>query len=80
LVVFAPLPFFQSPVLPVVRFTNGQEHTIKPETWNLKVQGHTTASIEQIPLDLSWAISIHRSQGLVFSFFLLLLILLLPFP
>lgn len=49
---------------PVVRFLNGAEHTITPETWTTTVGGKIQAQREQIPLDLAWAISIHKSQGM----------------
>ncbi len=53
--------------LPVVRFENGRIETIAPHSWHLEDPGGTrgwTASYSQIPLMLSWAISIHKAQGL----------------
>lgn len=55
---------------PIVEFSNGAEITISPEEWLIesfdKNKGELVceASVAQIPLILSWAITIHKSQGL----------------
>ena len=47
--------------LPVVRFNNGLEMTVNPHTWmSENIPG---IGVSQIPLILSWAITIHKSQG-----------------
>lgn len=50
--------------LPIVRFLNGNEITIKYDSWsyNLNAFGQTLVR-KQIPLLTAWAISIHKSQG-----------------
>eukprot|EP00899_Mesostigma_viride_P026853 jgi/Mesvir1/7352/Mv25801-RA.1 len=50
--------------LPVVRFTSGMECTIQRETWRVSMGGRVVASRRQLPLDLAWALSIHKSQGM----------------
>lgn len=55
---------------PVVRFDNGSEITVKPEMWEISKFNYNTGELEilavmkQIPLLLSWAITIHKSQGM----------------
>ena len=58
---------------PVIRFSNGVERVILPETWTLgnSFSSHsssTSASRKQLPLDLAWAISIHKSQGMTIQY------------
>ncbi|RWZ78609.1 MAG: ATP-dependent endonuclease [Candidatus Microsaccharimonas sossegonensis] len=49
---------------PIVKFKNGKEVSMVPDTWELRDGDKKRASISQIPLRLAWAITIHKSQGM----------------
>jgi len=48
---------------PVVKFLNGEVRLIDYHIWELEENDHKIGSIEQIPLKLAYALSIHKSQG-----------------
>jgi hypothetical protein len=50
--------------VPVVRFSNGTTAAIHPESWNITRGGAIVATRTQLPLDLAWAFSVHKSQGM----------------
>jgi ATP-dependent DNA helicase PIF1 len=60
-------------VFPTVQFENGEIVSIQPELWALERYDDSEdkviveASMEQIPLICSWAITIHKSQGMTLN-------------
>jgi ATP-dependent DNA helicase PIF1 len=52
---------------PVVRFMDGKVLTIKPYDFTIDEQGDVIKKI-QIPLMHSWAITIHKAQGMSLDF------------
>ena len=48
---------------PIVKFYNGQVIEIEPNVWKIQEDGKDVCSYTQIPLKLSYATSIHTSQG-----------------
>ena len=49
---------------PVVKFDNGNTVAMQPRDWKLEDNGTEMAFMQQVPLRLAWAITIHKSQGM----------------
>lgn len=49
---------------PVIETNNGMSFFVSPQSWKIEEEGKVKAEIEQLPLRLAWAITVHKSQGM----------------
>ncbi|USN87870.1 MAG: AAA family ATPase [Candidatus Nomurabacteria bacterium] len=49
---------------PVIETADKRRITIEPVSWEVVEDGKVKAAIEQVPLRLAWAITVHKSQGM----------------
>lgn len=49
---------------PIIKTRSGQSIVVAPMEWAVEENGKIRAQINQIPLRLAWAITVHKSQGM----------------
>ncbi len=55
---------FDEDNFPIVRLGSGKEISVTPDSWTIDNENKVLAKINQVPLRLAYAITVHKSQGM----------------